>query len=59
MILGPKCRFHYYAHLDEIMSFTLKSVGPGTTIGTVGDTDNAKGKRLPICTMQLRQLSHI
>lgn len=44
MVLGPKWRFHYYAHLDQIDVFPLQPVGTGTVIGTVGDTGNAKGK---------------
>ncbi len=44
MVLGPKWRFHYYAHLDEIHTFTLKPLKVGTKIGLVGDTGNAKGK---------------
>ncbi len=44
MILGPKWRFHYYAHLDEIHTVPLEPVDLGEVIGTVGDTGNAKGK---------------
>ncbi|GMN09124.1 M23 family metallopeptidase [Croceitalea sp. MTPC9] len=44
MVLGPKWRFHYYAHLDEIKTFPFKPLKRGTVIGTVGDTGNAKGK---------------
>lgn len=44
MILGPKWRFHYYAHLDEVQTHFLKPVQRGITIGSVGDTGNAKGK---------------
>ncbi len=44
MILGPKWRFHYYAHLDSYDAFTFKPVRPGTVLGIVGDTGNAKGK---------------
>jgi len=44
MILGPKWRFHYYAHLDSNSVFAFKPVKPGTVLGTVGDTGNAKGK---------------
>ncbi|NNL08599.1 MAG: M23 family metallopeptidase [Croceitalea sp.] len=44
MVLGPKWRFHYYAHLDEVNSFPLQPVRYGTVLGTVGDTGNAKGK---------------
>ncbi len=43
MVLGPKWRFHYYAHLDDIQTFTFKPLGRGTMLGTVGDTGNAKG----------------
>lgn len=44
MILGPKWRFHYYAHLDDYNAWPLQPVKRGTKIGTVGDTGNAKGK---------------
>ena len=44
MILGPKWRFHYYAHLDAFKAHTFKLVKPGTMIGSVGDSGNAKGK---------------
>lgn len=44
MVLGPKWRFHYYAHLDEINTTILFPIKRGTKIGTVGDTGNAKGK---------------
>lgn len=44
MVLGPKWRFHYYAHLDEIKTFVFKPLRRGTVLGTVGDTGNAKGK---------------
>ncbi|QLG43857.1 M23 family metallopeptidase [Costertonia aggregata] len=44
MVLGPKWRFHYYAHLDEIKTFIFKPLKRGHLIGTVGDTGNAKGK---------------
>ena len=44
MTLGPKWRFHYYAHLDEIKTFPLEPLKIGQVIGTVGDTGNAKGK---------------
>lgn len=43
MILGPKWRFHYYAHLDEFKTRTFTPVYAGKTIGTLGDTGNAKG----------------
>ncbi len=44
MILGPRWRFHYYAHLDSIKVFQLQPLKRGQTIGTVGATGNAKGK---------------
>jgi len=44
IILGPKWRIHYYAHLDEIKIKSLRFVNQSTTIGTVGTSGNAKGK---------------
>ncbi|MDT0539987.1 M23 family metallopeptidase [Croceitalea sp. P059] len=44
MVLGPKWRFHYYAHLNEVQAFTFQLLKRGTVLGTVGDTGNAKGK---------------
>ncbi len=44
MVLGPKWRFHYYAHLDEIKTHAMKPVKCGSIMGTVGDSGNAKGK---------------
>lgn len=41
MVLGPKWRFHYYAHLDQIDAFPLMPVATGTVLGTVGNTGNA------------------
>lgn len=41
MVLGPKWRFHYYAHLDQIDAFSLMPVASGTKLGTVGTTGNA------------------
>ncbi len=41
MVLGPKWRFHYYAHMDEIKTFPLKPVKRGAVLGTVGNTGNA------------------
>ncbi len=41
MVLGPKWRFHYYAHLNEIDAFPLQPVSAGTKLGTVGNTGNA------------------
>ena len=44
VILGPKWRFHYYAHLKEIKTIRFQPVKRGKVIGTVGNTGNAKGK---------------
>ena len=42
VILGPKWRLHYYAHLDDIRTSPLSIVTQNTEIGTVGNTGNAK-----------------
>ena len=42
LILGPKWRLHYYAHLDEIRTSKFSLVTQNTEIGTVGNTGNAK-----------------
>lgn len=44
MVLGPKWRIHYYAHLDEIKTNRFSVVSSKTVIGTVGTTGNAIGK---------------
>lgn len=44
LILGPKWRLHYYAHLDEINTTALSFVSNKTAIGTVGASGNAVGK---------------
>lgn len=44
LALGPKWRLHYYAHLQSDAVFIGKPLAIGTTIGTLGDTGNAKGK---------------
>lgn len=44
MVLGPKWRFHYYAHMDEVDAFPFQPVACGTKLGTVGTTGNAVGK---------------
>ncbi len=41
VILGPKWRLHYYAHLDEITTKPFALVSHDTVIGTVGNTGNA------------------
>jgi len=44
MVLGPKWRFHYYAHLESIAVYPLQPIKRGGVIGSVGDSGNAKGK---------------
>jgi peptidoglycan LD-endopeptidase LytH len=44
LILGPKWRFHYYAHLKERKVKDYTMVSRGEIIGTVGSTGNAVGK---------------
>ena len=44
LILGPKWRLHYYAHLDAISTERFAFVSSKSLIGKVGDTGNAKGK---------------
>ena len=41
LVLGPKWRLHYYAHLDEIKTKRFAFVTHDTEIGTVGNTGNA------------------
>lgn len=44
IMLGPKWRFHYFAHLQSIKTSWFSVVKSNTEIGTVGTTGNAKGK---------------
>ena len=44
LVLGPKWRLHYFAHLKDIHTSTGTWVSEGDAIGTVGDTGNAAGK---------------
>jgi murein DD-endopeptidase MepM/ murein hydrolase activator NlpD len=44
LILGPKWRIHYYAHLERITTSMLSWASVNEQIGTVGTTGNAKGK---------------
>lgn len=44
IILGPKWRLHYYAHLDELKISSLSLVNNKSIIGTVGTSGNAAGK---------------
>ena len=45
LVLGPKWRLHYYAHLNEITTSNFSLVGAGEKLGTVGTTGNAAGKQ--------------
>ncbi|HYC85136.1 MAG TPA: M23 family metallopeptidase [Chryseosolibacter sp.] len=44
LILGPKWKLHYYAHLKEIKTGFLSWTSPKDNIGSVGTTGNAKGR---------------
>ena len=44
LVLGPKWRLHYYAHLKEIKTSSFSFVHSKKAIGTVGTTGNAVGK---------------
>ncbi len=44
LVLGPKWRLHYYAHLRAIRTSFLSFVSTKSVIGTVGNTGNAVGK---------------
>lgn len=44
VVLGPKWRLHYYAHLQDTHVHTLSWASRGTPIATVGDSGNAAGK---------------
>lgn len=44
VVLGPKWRLHYYAHLKDINTGLFSWTNKGKKIGTVGTTGNAKGK---------------
>lgn len=44
LILGPKWRLHYYAHMNELKTSGFSWAGHKTLIGTVGTSGNAKGK---------------
>ena len=45
VILGPKWRIHYLAHLDSIETAAARFVSVGEKVGTLGDTGNAVGKQ--------------
>lgn len=44
LVLGPKWRLHYYAHLDSIHTHVGAWLSSGEELGTVGNSGNAKGK---------------
>ena len=44
LVLGPKLRFHYFAHLDSASVHAGSLVWNNRVIGFVGDTGNARGK---------------
>ena len=44
LILGPKWRLHYFAHLDELKTSNFNWASKNELIGTVGDSGNAVGK---------------
>tara|TARA_R110002050_G_scaffold266416_2_gene407844 strand:- start:2262 stop:2696 length:435 start_codon:yes stop_codon:yes gene_type:complete len=44
LVLGPKWRLHYYAHLNEIKTSAFSLVSKKDEIGTVGSSGNAAGK---------------
>ncbi|MGG6230435.1 M23 family metallopeptidase [Tenacibaculum sp. SDUM215027] len=44
LVLGPKWRLHYYAHLENVKTSSLTFVNKSSLIGTVGTSGNAAGK---------------
>jgi len=44
LVLGPKWRLHYFAHLHEIKTTNLNLLGNGEELGSVGTSGNAAGK---------------
>jgi len=44
LVLGPKWRLHYYAHLEEFKKPAITFVNNQSIIGTVGTSGNAAGK---------------
>ena len=44
LVLGPKWRLHYYAHLDSTMTLTGSWLSLGERLGTVGNSGNARNK---------------
>jgi len=44
LILGPRWRFHYFAHLQTVQTSAFSLVSVGEPVGTLGDSGNARGK---------------
>jgi len=44
VVLGPKWRLHYYAHMQDGSMTKKKWLAKGEVLGVVGDTGNAQGK---------------
>jgi len=44
VVIGPKWRIHYYAHLNTLNTHLFEWRGRGDLIGTVGNSGNAVGK---------------
>lgn len=44
LVLGPRWRLHYFAHLDAIRTQALSFVASGEAVGTLGASGNAQGK---------------
>lgn len=44
LVLAPKWRLHYYAHLDSLDTYPGQPVLAGSRLGAVGTTGNARGK---------------
>ena len=45
LVLGPKWRIHYYAHLKKLTATNFSFVNNKSQIGIVGVSGNAKGKQ--------------
>lgn len=44
LVIGPKWRLHYYAHLQDIKTSQFSWLDKNEILGTVGTSGNAKGK---------------
>lgn len=45
VVLGPKWRIHYYAHLESVSITNGAVLSSGSVIGALGDSGNALGKQ--------------